>query len=167
MFFNQIKINNACQPNQKGEVYIRGPHVTPGYIGRFANENPLQDGWLATGDIGYFDEEGYLFIVDRRSDLIISGGENIYPAEIENILVAHPNISEAGVIGKDDSEWGSIPIGFVVLSKQVTEAELREYCEARLARYKIPVQFHFVSELPRNASNKLLRRELRKWLDLL
>ena len=81
--------------------------------------------------------------------------------------MAHPNISEAGVIGKDDSEWGSIPIGFVVLSKQVTEAELREYCEARLARYKIPVQFHFVSELPRNASNKLLRRELRKWLDLL
>ena len=121
LFFNQIKINDTENPMENGEVYIRGPHVTPGYIGHFANQNPLIDGWLPTGDIGYFDEEGYLYIVDRRSDLIISGGENIYPAEIENVLAAHPNISEAGVCGKDDAEWGSVPIAFVVVTENVTD----------------------------------------------
>ena len=83
-----IKLKSKIQrtPGEKGEVFIRGPHVTPGYIGRFKDIDPLEDGWLPTGDIGYLDEEGYLYIVDRRSDLIISGGENIYPAEIENVL---------------------------------------------------------------------------------
>ena len=121
LFFNQIKIKDTETPGEKGEVLIRGPHVTPGYIGRFAEVDPLEDGWLPTGDIGYLDEEGYLYIVDRRSDLIISGGENIYPAEIENVLAAHPNVREAGVCGKEHSEWGSVPVAFVVVSGNVTD----------------------------------------------
>ncbi|WP_318617672.1 o-succinylbenzoate--CoA ligase [Sporosarcina sp. YIM B06819] len=166
LFFNQIKIKDTENPGDKGEVFIRGPHVTPGYIGRFADVNPLEDGWLPTGDIGYFDEEGYLYIVDRRSDLIISGGENIYPAEIEHVLVAHPGVREAGVCGREHTEWGSVPIAFVVAEDKVTAEELLMFCEERLARYKVPKAFRFVDKLPRNAANKLLRRELREWVDL-
>ncbi|WP_342514854.1 o-succinylbenzoate--CoA ligase [Sporosarcina sp. FSL K6-1522] len=165
LFFNQIKIRDTENVGEKGEVLIRGPHVTPGYVGRFADINPLEDGWLPTGDIGYFDEEGYLYIVDRRSDLIISGGENIYPAEIENVLVAHPAVSEAGVCGREHPEWGSVPTAFVVVTESVTAEELLAFCEERLARYKVPKEFHFVDKLPRNASNKLLRRELRAWVE--
>ncbi|KAA0964791.1 o-succinylbenzoate--CoA ligase [Sporosarcina sp. ANT_H38] len=165
LFFNQIKIKGTKTPDEKGEVCIRGPHVTPGYIGRFAELEPLEDGWLPTGDIGYLDFEGYLYIVDRRSDLIISGGENIYPAEIENVLAAHPNVREAGVCGKEHPEWGSVPIAFVVVLGTVTEADLMSFCEKRLARYKVPKSFHFVDELPRNGSNKLLRRKLKELLD--
>lgn len=165
LFFNQIKIKNAVNSYDKGEVLIHGPHVTPGYIGRFADINPLEDGWLPTGDIGYFDEEGYLYVIDRRSDLIISGGENIYPAEIENVLVAHPNVSEAGVCGREHAEWGSVPVAFVVVAGDVSAEELLLFCEEQLARYKVPKEFYFVDKLPRNASNKLLRRELREWLD--
>ncbi|WP_432360132.1 o-succinylbenzoate--CoA ligase [Sporosarcina sp. UB5] len=163
LFFNQIKIRDARQPGDYGEVLVMGPHVTPGYIGHASDSNPLKDGWLPTGDIGYIDEEGYLFIVDRRSDLIISGGENIYPAEIENVLMSHPHVKEAGVCGQDHDEWGSVPIAFIVGEKQLKVADLEEHCKKQLASYKIPKEFHFVEQLPRNASNKLLRRELKEW----
>jgi O-succinylbenzoic acid--CoA ligase len=166
LFFNQIKIKDALSPGDRGEVYIRGPHVTPGYIGRFSDHSPLVDGWLATGDIGYLDNEGYLYIIDRRSDLIISGGENIYPAEIENVLVGHPKVLEAGVCGKEDDEWGSVPVAYIVTSGEVTVEELEAFCLERLARYKVPKEIQFVDYLPRNASNKLLRRELRDWVNL-
>jgi O-succinylbenzoic acid--CoA ligase len=166
LFFNQIKIKGTETPGEKGEVFIRGPHVTPGYVGRFEGLDPLEDGWLPTGDIGYLDAEGYLYIVDRRSDLIISGGENIYPAEIENVLAAHPNVREAGVCGEEHSKWGSVPIAFVVVSGNVTEDDLISFCEERLARYKVPKSFRFVDELPRNGSNKLLRRKLKELVDL-
>ena len=130
---------------------------------RFEGLDPLEDGWFPTGDIGYLDEEGYLYIVDRRSDLIISGGENIYPAEIENVLAGHANILEVGVCGKEDAEWGSVPVAFVVVSGDVTEEQLTAYCMEHLARYKVPKEFRFVDSLPRTASNKLVRRELRQW----
>lgn len=163
LFFNQIAIKDTERPGEVGEVLIKGPHVTPGYIGSQRTRNALTaDGWLATGDAGYLDDEGYLFIVDRRADLIISGGENIYPAEIENVLLAHPEVREAGVCGKDDSEWGQVPVAFIVGS--VTEEELTEFCSLRLARYKLPKEFYFIEQLPRNASNKLMRFELKKWL---
>ncbi|MHA6260228.1 o-succinylbenzoate--CoA ligase [Sporosarcina sp. CAU 1771] len=165
LFFNQIKIIDTIKPYENGEVYIRGPHVTPGYIGKSAEDSPLIDGWLPTGDIGYLDEEGYLYIVDRRSDLIISGGENIYPAEIENVLLGHPDVREVGVCGKKDATWGSVPVAFVVAGTEVTKVQLKQYCEEHLARYKVPAEFRFVTSLPRNASNKLLRRELRKWIN--
>lgn len=164
LFFNQIAIHGAKKPFDVGEVYIQGPHVTPGYIGHAAQTNPLINGWLPSGDIGYVDDEGYLYIVDRRSDLIISGGENIYPAEIESRLLTHPAIREAGVCGREDNEWGQVPIAFIVVDAEVDLESLRRYCEEHLARYKVPKQFFIVDSLPRNASNKLLRRKL---LDLL
>lgn len=164
LFFNEIKIQGAIEANEHGEIYIKGPHVTPGYIGRFEETNPFDEDWLPTGDIGYIDEEGYLYIVDRRSDLIISGGENIYPAEIENILAAHPAVREAGVCGNVHEKWGETPIAFVVVSEVVKKEELLQFCTERLAKYKVPTEIHFVKQLPRNASNKLLRRELKSWL---
>lgn len=163
LFFNQIQIKGAEQAGELGEVLVMGPHVTPGYIGHASDRNPLENGWLPTGDIGYIDDEGYLYIVDRRSDLIISGGENIYPAEIENVLISHPHVKEAGVCGQDHPEWGSVPAAFIVGNEGLTESDLEAYCKQQLAGYKIPKAFHFVEELPRNASNKLLRRELKEW----
>ena len=164
LFFNQIKIDGATKPEEEGEICIRGPHVTPGYIGKFAERAATEDGWLKTGDIGYLDKEGYLYVIDRRSDLIISGGENIYPAQIENVLVAHPAVKEAGVCGIEDKIWGQVPIAFVVLKQQMTEDELMDFCKERLASYKLPKQIHFVHELPRSGSNKLLRRKLKEIL---
>ncbi|WP_339254641.1 o-succinylbenzoate--CoA ligase [Sporosarcina sp. FSL W8-0480] len=166
LFFNQIKIRDTEQPNELGEVLIAGPHVTLGYIGHAVNKEPLEDGWLPTGDIGYFDEEGYLFIVDRRSDLIISGGENIYPAEVENVLLSHPKVKEAGVCGQSHPEWGSVPVAFIVSNEDISQEELEIHCRESLAPYKIPKAYYFVDELPRNASNKLLRRELKEWAAL-
>lgn len=166
LFFNQIKIADAVNPLDIGEVLVAGPHVTPGYIGHASEKSPLVDGWLKTGDVGYIDAEGYLYIVDRRSDLIISGGENIYPAEIENVLVSHPDVLEAGVCGQEDKEWGSVPVAFIVTDKKISEEQLNDFCKQRLAGYKVPKAFYVVDELPRNASNKLLRRQLKASLDL-
>ncbi|WOV86382.1 o-succinylbenzoate--CoA ligase [Sporosarcina oncorhynchi] len=165
LFFNRIKIADGKRAGEIGEVLVAGPHVTPGYIGHASSKSSLVDGWLQTGDLGYIDDEGYLYIVDRRSDLIISGGENIYPAEIENILASHPRVLEAGVCGQEDKEWGSVPVAFVVVDTDLSAEELDEFCRHRLASYKVPKRFYFVKQLPRNASNKLLRRTLKTWLD--
>ncbi|MFC4410293.1 o-succinylbenzoate--CoA ligase [Chungangia koreensis] len=164
LFLTHIRIDGAAGPNVEGEICVRGGNVTPGYVGR-NEERPAQiDGWLHTGDIGYIDEEGYLYVVDRRSDLIISGGENIYPAEVENALVKHPNVREAGVCGVDDTEWGQVPAAFVVLNCEVREEELMDFARTVLAGYKVPKAIKIVNELPRNASNKLMRRRLTEYL---
>ncbi len=164
LFFNSIKIDGAEQPNTEGEICIRGPHVTTGYIGRFEATASVEDGWLKSGDIGYLDEDGYLFVVDRRSDLIISGGENIYPAEIENVLLMHPNVEEAGVCGIEDSTWGQVPIAFITIKSEVTEQTILEFCKMNLASYKVPKRIVIADHLPRNSSNKLLRRKLKELL---
>ncbi|MFJ5768222.1 o-succinylbenzoate--CoA ligase [Psychrobacillus sp. NPDC093180] len=156
LFFADVRIDGE---EEIGEICIKGPHVTKGYVGAAEQKHPLVDGWLHTGDIGYLDEEGYLFVVDRRSDLIISGGENIYPAEIEQALVKHPAVKEAGVAGRQDDKWGQVPAAFVVLKEEITEEGLRAFMKKQLASYKQPVDYYFVDQLPRNASNKLLRRE--------
>lgn len=161
LFFNQVQIKGANAPFEHGEVLIKGPHVTPGYIGRFELQSPVNNGWLQSGDIGYVDEEGYVFIVDRRADLIISGGENIYPAEIENVLASHPAIVEVGVCGRANEQWGAVPIAYIVLKEPVSDEALEVFCLERLARYKVPKAFIEVNELPRNASNKLLRNKLK------
>jgi O-succinylbenzoic acid--CoA ligase len=148
---------------QVGEIVVRSPTVTPGYVDRpEATARALRAGWLHTGDLGYLDDEGYLYVLDRRDDLVISGGENVYPAEIETILLSHPAVQEAGVAGIPDERWGQVPVAFVILRKglALTEAELETYCAERLAPYKVPAQFHFVESLPRNAAGKLLRRKL-------
>nr|BBH95929.1 2-succinylbenzoate--CoA ligase [Thermogemmatispora argillosa] len=150
-------------PGEAGMIYLKGPTITPGYANRpEATHEALQDGWLATGDIGYLDEEGYLYVLDRRSDLIISGGENIYPAEIEAALLSHPAVAEAGVCAQPDPQWGQVPIAFVRLRPNQTASPeaLLAYLQTRLARYKLPRAIHFVAELPRNSSGKLLRRQL-------
>jgi O-succinylbenzoic acid--CoA ligase len=154
------KVAAAGEP---GEIMLRGPIVTPGYAGRLAATGAaFQGGWFATGDYGYLDNEGYLYVLDRRSDLIISGGENIYPAEIEAALLEHPAVAEAGVCGIPSERWGQVPLAFVVLrGGQVADREdLLSYLASRLAHYKIPQEIYFATELPRTSSGKLLRREL-------
>ncbi|GAC1400481.1 MAG: o-succinylbenzoate--CoA ligase [Ktedonobacteraceae bacterium] len=158
-----------ARTGEAGEIYLKGPTITPGYADRpDATAQAFHDGWLATGDIGYLDEEGYLYVLDRRSDLIISGGENVYPAEIEAVLLSHPDVSEAGVCGQADAQWGQVPIAFVHLKNgSITSTEeLMEYTVQHLARYKQPRTLHIVEQLPRNSSGKLLRRELTKLLSL-
>jgi O-succinylbenzoic acid--CoA ligase len=149
----------------EGEILVSGPNVTTGYLNRpEANEQSFENGWFRTGDIGRFDADGFLYVLDRRSDLIISGGENIYPAEIESVLMSQDAIREAGVTGVPDAKWGSVPAVFYVANRPVTSEELAAFCGEKLARYKVPAYFIETDELPRNASNKLLRRELAvKW----
>jgi len=102
--------------------------------------------------------------LDRRSDLIVSGGENIYPAEVEAVILSHPSVKDVGVVGKENKKWGKVPHAFVVRSEEVSEEELRQFCLKKLAKYKVPKGFTFVESLPRNASKKLLRRKLKEWL---
>ncbi|WP_207369447.1 o-succinylbenzoate--CoA ligase [Heyndrickxia coagulans] len=164
LFPAQIRIvsdGKVCGPFEHGEIAVKGPNVTIGYLNRpDANRKSFREGWFFTGDIGYLDDEGFLYVLDRRSDLIISGGENIYPAEIEEVLLAHPDILEAGVIGVEDEKWGQVPAAFIVTKRAVREKELQAFCETRLAKFKIPKKVYAVPALPRNASNKLVRRKL-------
>jgi len=148
---------------QTGELLIKGPTVTPGYWNRpRESEASFTDGWLHTGDAVRIDEDGYLYVVDRLKDMYISGGENVYPLEVENVLHRLPEVVEAAVIGVPDPKWGEVGRAFVVLrsSGSVTEAEVLAHCEASLARFKIPRSVRFVEELPHNATGKLLKHAL-------
>ncbi|WP_163971527.1 o-succinylbenzoate--CoA ligase [Oceanobacillus halotolerans] len=156
----QLKISD---PNVDGigEITVKGPMVTNGYFrNEQATEKAIQNGWLKTGDLGYVDKDGFLYVVDRRKDLIISGGENIYPSEIESVLTGMEEIKEVGVTGIEDKQWGKIPVAFIVLRKSIDKEAIYQYAEEHLAKYKIPKQLYFVEELPRNASNKLVRGKL-------
>jgi len=147
-----------------GELVVRGPNVFPGYWRNpEATAAAFADGWLLTGDLAERDEEGYYRIVGRLKDLVISGGENVYPAEIEDVLHAHPAVSEAAVIGVPDERWGEACLAFVALRPGVEadEQELLEWCRARLARFKVPKDIRFVDGLPRSSMNKVLKDELR------
>lgn len=169
LFPSQLKImqdGREAMANEPGEIVVKGPNVTPGYLNREKdNRKDFQDGWLHTGDIGYVDEDDFLFVLDRRSDLIISGGENIYPAEIEGVLTSHSAIKDAGVIGRQDDKWGEIPVAFLVKKAPVSETDIMDFCKEKLAKYKIPKKIYFIDEIPRNASKKILRRELRKLIN--
>jgi o-succinylbenzoate---CoA ligase len=166
LFPAQIKImrdGEVLGPNQEGEILVKGPNVTRGYDHLpDASSEAIKDGWLHTGDMGRLDVDGFLYVLDRRKDMIVSGGENIYPAEIESVLSAHPDVLEAGVIGLDNSQWGKVPVAFVVIrnGSEFEPNKLLGHCHEHLARYKVPRQFFRVEQLPRNASRKLLRREL-------
>ncbi len=169
LFLSSIRIERdgkPAKPNEAGEIVVKGPNVTSGYYKREeANkESFTEDGWFYTGDLGYMDEEGFLYVLDRRTDLIISGGENIYPSEIESVIQSHPAILEACVVGRDDEKWGQVPCAFYVTkeNKNVTGEELSRYCSDYLAKYKIPKTWIPVPSLPKTASNKIMRRELRK-----
>lgn len=167
LFLSQLQIKmddgRLASPKEAGEIVVKGPNVTSGYLHRSdATNEKFHDGWFSTGDIGYLDEEGFLYVLDRRSDLIISGGENIYPAEIESVLLAHPAIKEAGVTGLENETWGQVPVAFVVKNSEaiVTSDDLQQFCLQRLAKYKVPKEYYFIDKLPRNAAKKLMRRRL-------
>ena len=151
-------IVEAEQPGEVGEILVSGPMVSDGYYKRQERQSP----WFRTGDLGYLDEEGFLYIVDRVKDVIISGGENVYPAEVESVLAGIRGVKEAGVTGVQDNQWGEVPVAFLVMEPEA-EADVKElykYCTLHLAKFKIPHAFHVIKELPRNASNKILRRKL-------
>jgi long-chain acyl-CoA synthetase len=149
----------------RGEVIVRGPNVMRGYLGKpEETARTLEGGWLHTGDVGYFDADGYLVLVDRVKDMIIRGGENIYPKEIENVLYGHPQVLEAAVVGRNHAVLGEEPVAFVVLRTpgSVTPEELLELCSTSLARYKVPRDVILLDALPKNAVGKIAKPELRE-----
>jgi fatty-acyl-CoA synthase len=148
-----------------GEILVKGPNVTPGYWNRPEERAKAftADGWLRTGDIGRRDADGYVAIVDRRKDMFISGGENVYPAEVEAVLAEHPAVLEVAVIGLPDERWGEVGCAFIVPKPAagVTAADLARHCEGRLARYKVPKRFELVDALPRTGTGKIRKQRLR------
>ena len=152
-----------CLIGDPGELWVRGPMVFPGYWGEQAGRGPLtDDGWLKTGDIALVDDDGYLAIVDRQKDLIIVSGFNVFPAEVEAVLTAHPDVADVGVVGEPLERTGEAVVAFVVPEEgvTVTESELRQHCEAELARYKIPHRFVIAPDLPVGPTGKLQRTRL-------
>ena len=145
-------------------MLISGNHIMKEYWNRpDATAETVKDGWLYTGDVAIEDEEGFITIQDRIKDMIISGGENVCPAEIENVLLLHPEVADAAVIGLDSARWGECPLAVVVRkSDSLTEESLLSHCNGKLARFKLPKGAVFVDEIPRNPSGKILKRELRK-----
>jgi acyl-CoA synthetase (AMP-forming)/AMP-acid ligase II len=148
-----------------GEMVCRGPNVMQGYYNDpQATGAAIREGWLHTGDMARMDEEGFFYIVDRKKDMIVSGGENIYPREIEEVLYTHPDIAEAAVVAMPDPTWGESGRAFVALKqgKSLNAEEVIQFCKEHLASYKKPKRVDFIAELPRNASGKVLKKELRK-----
>ncbi|MDA8183126.1 MAG: acyl-CoA synthetase [Acidimicrobiales bacterium] len=151
---------------ERGEVCVRGPNVMKGYWNQQAATAEAIDeaGWFHTGDVGYIDEDGFLYLVDRLKDMIITGGENVYPAEVESVLYDHPAIAEVAVIGMPDERWGESVAAVAVLAKgaDLTLDELREFAKPNLAAYKLPTRLELVAALPRNPAGKILKTELRE-----
>jgi fatty-acyl-CoA synthase len=148
-----------------GELLIRGPHVCSGYWKNpEATADALRDGWFRTGDMAHKDEDGFFYIAGRFKDMIISGGENVYAAEVESIFLEHPAVAEAALIGKPHEKWGEVGLMFVVLNKGMTASgeELKDFCRQRLARYKVPKEIKFTDSLPYSPYGKIMKIELKK-----
>ena len=156
---NEIRLDGS-----ESEILVRGPIVMSGYYEQpDATLRALEGGWLHTGDIGRLDDEGFLYLLDRRDDLIITGGENVYPAEVESALLAHDSVVEAGVIGIEDPTWGQRVVAVARLCRETRAEELATHCRALLAAYKVPREFRFTDEpLPRTASGKIRRTQIRE-----
>ncbi len=158
---------NILPPGEVGELVIRGPQVMKGYWNRKEEtENTLINGWLLTGDMAKMDEDGYFYIVDRKKDMIIAGGFNIYPREIEEVLYEHPAVAEAAVVGIPDPYRGETVKAFIELKPgwkgKVSEEDIIKFCKERLAPYKVPKLVEFRDELPKSLVGKVLRRVLRE-----
>lgn len=157
--------DGRSQPaGEPGEIVLRGPKVFRGYWrDPDATAAAFAGGWFHTGDIGVRDADGYVYVVDRKKDMILSGGENVASSEVERVLYEHPAVSEAAVVGRPDERWGEVPVAFVVrhAGTDVTAAELVEHCRSQLAGFKVPKEVLFLDALPRNPSGKVLKRELR------
>jgi acyl-CoA synthetase (AMP-forming)/AMP-acid ligase II len=148
-----------------GELLVRGPNVFAGYWGRpDATAEAFRGGWFHTGDLGLVDAEGFITLVDRKKDMIITGGENVYPIEVEQVLCRHPAVREVAVVGVQHDKWGETPIAVIALAEDgvVSTDELISYARERLAHFKCPSRVEFVSELPRTASGKVLKSTLRE-----
>ena len=150
-------------PGEIGEIEVRGLSVFAGYLGEDVRES---GNWFATGDAGYL-VDGFLYVVDRRNDLIVSGGENIYPAEVERALLTHPLVRDAAVVGVPDATWGARPVAAVVWAGEPGRAatELSSHCRAALAAFKTPDRYLEIDEIPRSPAGKLLRRQIRAMLE--
>ena len=160
------ELGNEVPVGEVGELIVRGPNVMKGYY-KMPEETAvsIRDGWLYTGDLAKQDEEGYFYIVDRKKDMIIVGGYNVYPREVEEILFAHPNVVEAAVLGYPDENFGEAVHAYVVLKEQTTTPEdLKAYCAKRIAKYKVPTVVEILDELPKNSTGKILRRSLKEML---
>jgi fatty-acyl-CoA synthase len=152
-------------PDTPGEIVVRGPNVFSEYWGNAAaTREALHDGWFRTGDIGRRDADGYFFVHDRKKNMIISGGENIYPAEVERVLLEHPDVADCGVIGRPDAKWDEVPVAYVILRADCrADAEaLKAHLSAQLARFKVPRDFVFVDDLPRTALGKVQHLKLKE-----
>jgi acyl-CoA synthetase (AMP-forming)/AMP-acid ligase II len=147
-----------------GEIRVRGASVTPGYFDNEAETDKAldADGWLRTGDGGYLDEEGYLFLTDRIKDMIVTGAENVYPAEVEEVLAQHPAVGEVAVFGVPDDQWGELVCAAVVSSGEADQKELVAFARERLAGYKLPRKVHFIDEMPKTATGKISKKDLRE-----
>ncbi len=160
--------NKSVAPDEVGEVCIQGPNVMKGYWNRpEATAEAIDlEGWFHSGDMGYLDKDGYLFLCDRLKDMVISGGENVYPAEVESVLYGHPAIKEVAVIGLADDKWGEAVSAIVVLEtgENLTLESLRDFAAQSLARYKLPLRLHVIDVLPRNPAGKVLKYQLKEQL---
>lgn len=157
--------DNDLPATQVGEILCRGPNMLKGYWNKpEATAEALRGGWYHSGDLGFLDDEGYLYVVDRKKDMIISGGENVYPAELEQAIYQHEAVAEVAVIGIPHEKWQEVPAACIVLKAgaAMTENELIEFCNERLARFKVPKTAFFVDELPKSGAGKILKTELRK-----
>ncbi|MEE2778189.1 MAG: long-chain-fatty-acid--CoA ligase [Acidobacteriota bacterium] len=167
-FHTEVRVvddeGNQVAPGGSGEVLVRGKHNMKEYWNRpEATAETLKDGWLHTGDVASIDEDGFIYIQDRIKDMIISGGENVYPAEIESVLMRHEDVLEAAVIGQDSEKWGESPVAILVRSDDRLDGkDVLDFCKDKLARFKQPVGVHFIDEIPRNPSGKILKRILRE-----
>ena len=153
-----------CGPDEIGELWVAGPNITPGYWNKpEATASAFEGRWLKTGDAARVDDEGFVYIVDRWKDMYISGGENVYPAEIENVLYQLPAVAEAAIIGVPNDKWGEVGLAVLALKPdaEIDRATVQAYCVERLARFKVPHDIAIVDALPRNATGKVLKRELR------
>ncbi|MDE3078048.1 MAG: AMP-binding protein, partial [Chloroflexota bacterium] len=157
-----LNTGQALPPNQQGEVFVRGPQVMKGYLNNPAATAQIIDaeGWLHTGDIGYMDGDGYLYVVDRLKELIKYKGYQVAPAELEALLLTHPAVADAAVIGSPDEEAGEVPKAFVVPRGEVKAEEILGYVEERVAPYKRIRLLEFVKQIPKSSSGKILRRDL-------
>ncbi len=157
---------NDVAPGEIGEIVYRGPTMMQGYWNKpDATAEAFAGGWFHSGDLVRLDDEGFVYVVDRKKDMIISGGENIYCAEVENALFEHPMIREAAVIGRPDDRWGEVPVAIVAAvsgETPLTLGDLEGFLNDRLARYKHPKELVLVDDLPRNASGKVVKHQLRK-----
>jgi acyl-CoA synthetase (AMP-forming)/AMP-acid ligase II len=167
-FHTDVRVVNQAgvdvEPAEPGEVIIRGAHIMKEYWNRpEATAETIVDGWLYSGDVATIDEEGFIYIQDRTKDMIISGGENIYPAEIENVILQHPMVGEVAVIGQASAKWGESPLAIVVRTDDsLSEQDVLDHCQGKLARFKLPRACTFIDVIPRNPTGKVLKRVLRE-----